>query len=159
MVQTHLKQSSALPYSFHWALPSKSQRLIRKYFAGPRKGLYVLKLILENIDKNLDVKCYILGRVGWTHERTMIKIGAFCLKHFGQSCHMRLTFAKRVCHQKSTFRPKHDFSRKWPRSVWEWSGGIPDLLGPIFKPFLLKSIIKYSHVYRKSAEQSYYKHK
>ena len=30
--------------------------------------------------------------------------------------------------------------QKWLRSVWEWSGGIPDLPGPIFKQFPLKSI-------------------
>ena len=89
---------------------------------------------------NLEVKCYVLSRVGWKHERKYIKIRAFCLKHFLQSCHMRSIFAKRVVPRKSAFSAKNMFFQKSPRSVWEWSGGIPDLPGPIFKQFPLKSI-------------------
>ena len=53
--------------------------------------------------KHLEVKCYVLSRVGWKPERKYIKIRAFCLKHFPQSCHMRSIFAKRVVPRKSTF--------------------------------------------------------
>ena len=51
----------------------------------------------------------------------------------------------RACGRFMIFRPfvkifdKGVFSRKWPRSVWECSGGIPDLSGPIFEPFWRKS--------------------
>ena len=89
---------------------------------------------------NLEVKCYVLSRVGWKHERTGIKIRAFCLKHFAQSYHMRSFFAKTHVRQKSTFLAKNNLFHKWPRSVWEWSEGIPDLSEAIFKQFLLKSI-------------------
>ena len=90
--------------------------------------------------QNLEVKCYVLSRVGWKPERKYVKIRAFCLKHFAQSCHMRSIFAKRVVPRKSAFLAKNNFFQKSPRSVWEWSGGIPDLSGPIFKQFPCKTI-------------------
>ena len=44
------------------------------------------------------------------------------------------------------------FDPKWPRSVWEWSGGIPDLFQAILDPFWqkignrLKIIIMNNHI-------------
>ena len=35
---------------------------------------------------------------------------------------------------------KNEFFQKWPRSVWECSGGIPDLSGPMFDTFWRKSL-------------------
>ena len=106
--------------------------------------------------KNLEVKCYVLSRVGWKHERTGINIRAFCLKHFPKSCHMRSIFAKRHVQRKSTIWAENNFSQKSPRSVWECSGGIPDLSGPICKPFPLKSILKKSHFSWKLLKINYY---
>ena len=79
--------------------------------------------------KNLEVKCYVLSRVGWKHERTGIKIRAFCLKHFAQSCHMRSIFAKRVVPRKSTFFSEKHFFESWfwavpKRFYWKnWRNG------------------------------------
>ena len=53
---------------------------------------------------------------------------------------MRSIFAKRVVPRKSTFLSENNLFQKSPRSVWEWSGGVPDLPGPVFKQFSLKSI-------------------
>ena len=35
-------------------------------------------------------------RFGWTDERIMINVPAFCLRRIGHSCHTRSTFAKEV---------------------------------------------------------------
>ena len=51
---------------------------------------------------------------------------------------MRSIFAKIVAPRKFAFLAKNNLFQKSPRSVWEWSGGIPDLPGPIFKQFPLK---------------------
>ena len=60
---------------------------------------------------------------------------------------MRVFFICMISHKKTVFRPadvswffgqfsrfstKNEFFQKCPRSVWECSGGIPDLLEPIF---------------------------
>ena len=63
---------------------------------------------------------------------------------------MRVFFIPIISQKISVFRPvdvsmifrrfprfvtKNDFFQKCPRSVWEWSGGIPDLFRAIFDPF------------------------
>ena len=90
--------------------------------------------------QHIEVKCYVLSRVRWKHERNGIKIRAFCLKHFAQSCHMRSIVFKKSGSKKIGIFNETSFPQKSPRSVWEWSGGIPDLSGPIFKQFPLTSI-------------------
>ena len=67
---------------------------------------------------------------------------------------MHVFFIFMISQKQSVFRPvdvswffghlswfwtKNKFFQKWPRSVRECSGGIPDLSGPIFNPFWRKS--------------------
>ena len=80
--------------------------------------------------KNLEVKCYVLSRVGWKHERTGIKIRAFCFKHFAQSCHMRSTFAERVFQQKSTCWPNMYFFPNGVSGIY-YDFGAPGMRGSI----------------------------
>ena len=65
-------------------------------------------------------------------------------EHFASSTLPRAAIWGRFLQKDTIDKNRHVVRKniclqKWPRSVWEWSGGVPDLLGPIFMPFLLKS--------------------